>query len=385
MHSNAQQIEAIPPQASGQAHAAASPAKEQLIQTLMQQISLRDMQSILFFGAQVQQRLSELSEQMLGDLRNKDTGKAGEALNAMVATLRGFDAASLQQQAQPGWIGRLMGSGRNIAKALQRYESVRDQIDAIAVRLQQHQTELLIDIEALERLYAAGTDGLHEMENHIAAGQRRLALLQQHDIPRLQANAQANHNTLASQRLRDVRTAGEQLEKRVHDLQLSRQVLLQNLPAIRLIQENDRALVAKIQSTLVNTLPLWQQQLAQALTIERSREAAASLQAASDLTNELLRANAEGLRESNRAVRTQTERGIFDIDAIEDANRALIDTINDSLDIAEQGRQAREQANTRLQALEQQLHQSLSAASSRKQSLAGKTHVPKYQGANQDV
>jgi len=355
------------------------------IQQLMERIDVRDMQSIVFFGAQAQETLTDLSDQILGGLRNKDTGDAGEALNEMVSTLRGFDASRLESDARPSWIDRLKGKSGNIARALQRYETVRDQIESISARMEQHQTGLLIDIESLERLYDAGVDSLHSIENYITAGNQRLQQLEQEELPRLRSHAQADNNTLASQSLRDMHTARDQLERRVHDLQLSRQVLLQNLPAIRLIQENDRMLVAKIQSTLANTLPLWRQQLAQALTIQRSREAAASLEAATNLTNDLLRANAESLQSANREIRSQTERGIFDIEAIEEANMKLIETINESIDIAEQGREAREQANERLQVLEHQLRDSLTAASSRQKSLAGKTHIPKHRGAKQHV
>jgi uncharacterized protein YaaN involved in tellurite resistance len=347
-----------------------TPGNEQSeIERLMREIDVRDLHTILFFGAQAQEELTRLSDQMLGNLRNKDTGQAGEALNAMVATLRGFDGRDLERETSPSWVGRLLGKGRDIARALQRYETVTDQIETISARMEQHQTELLIDIESLERLYAAGLDYLRVMETYIAAGNRRLQQLNDEELPRLEHHTSTDRDTLAAQQLRDMRTARDQLERRIHDLQLSRQVLLQNLPSIRLIQENDRALVSKIRSTLVNTLPLWRQQLAQALTIEHSREAANSLQAANDLTNDLLRSNADALREGNRAVREQVERGVFDIEAIDYANQTLIATINDSLAIAEQGRQARLQANERLQAMEQQLRQSLQAASAQEQSL----------------
>jgi len=364
---------------------AAHTGAEAEIQQLMQRIDIRDMQSIVFFGAQAQETLTDLSDRILGGLRNKDTGDAGEALNEMVTTLRGFDASRLESDARPSWIDRLKGKSKNIARALQRYETVRDQIQAISARMEQHQTGLLIDIESLDRLYEAGVDSLHCIENYITAGNQRLQQLEQEELPRLRSHTQADNNTLASQNLRDMHTARDQLERRLHDLQLSRQVLLQNLPAIRLIQDNDRMLVAKLQSTLANTLPLWRQQLAQALTIQRSREAVASLEAATNLTNDLLRANAESLQSANREIRSQTERGIFDIEAIEEANMKLIETITESIDIAEQGREAREQANERLQILEHQLRDSLNAASSRQKSLAGKTHMTQHKGAKQHV
>jgi len=350
--------------------------EEPEIDRLMHEIDLGDIHTILFFGAQAQEEMTRLSDRMLANLRNKDTGQAGEALNSMVATLRGFDGRELEKETSPSWVGRLMGKGRDIARAVQRYETVTDQIEVISARLEQHQTTLLIDIESLERLYAAGLDYLRIMQSYIAAGNRRLQRLNDEELPCLQDNTRTDRDTLAAQQLRDMRAARDQLERRVHDLQLSRQVLLQNLPSIRLIQENDRALVSKIRSTLVNTLPLWRQQLAQALTIEHSREAADSLKAAADLTNELLRSNADALRQGNRTLREQVERGVFDIEAIDYANQTLIETINDSLAIAEQGRQARLQADARLQEMEQQLQQSLRAASAHQQSLQDRPGGP---------
>lgn len=165
--------------------------------------------------------------------------------------------------------------------------------------------------------------------------------------------------------VQDVRALQEDLERRVHDLRLTRQVTMESLPSIRLVQENDKALVGKIASALVNTVPLWRQQLAQALTIQRSRHAAATLAAATDLTDDLLRANAENLRHANREARQQVERGVFDMEAVSEANRTLIAAIEDGLRIAAAGREARARASAELDALEQQLRQSLSAASSR--------------------
>ena len=248
---------------------------------------------------------------------------------------------------------------------LQRYEQVRDQIEDITGRLEQHKTGLLVDIESLDRLYAASLEYFHTLEQYIAAGEEKLRDLDGAVIPRQAAAVGEGDDTLAAQRLRDLRAVRDDLERRVHDLRLTRQVTMQSLPSIRLVQENDKALVGKINSTLVNTVPLWRQQLAQALTIHRSREAAGAVAAASDLTNDLLRANADNLRQANAETRREIERGVFDIEAVSEANRTLIDTIEDSLRIADEGREARARASAELDALEAQLRQSLAAASAR--------------------
>ena len=336
---------------------------------LLGELDLGDSHSILFFGSRAQEELTTVSDRMLERVRTKDLGPAGSALNDMVLTLRGFDVGDLDPNRKPGWLDRLLGKGRDAAKLLQQYEAVRDQIDHITEQLEQHKTTLLIDIESLDRLYAANLEYFRVLEQYIAAGETKLAELDADVIPA--AERQTGTDTLAAQRLRDLRARRDDLERRVHDLRLTRQVTLQSLPSIRLVQDNDKALVGKISSTLVNTVPLWRQQLAQALTIHRSREAAQTVAAATDLTNDLLRANAENLRQANVIARTEMERGVFDIAAVAEANRSLIGAIEDSLRIADEGRAARARATEELGRLEEQLRDSLAAASAREKTIAG--------------
>lgn len=338
------------------------------VSTLLAELDLADSHSVMFFGSAAQERLSSVSDTMLERVRVKELGPAGAALNDMVATLRGFDVSGLDPGRKPGLIDRLLGKGRDAAKLLQRYEQVRDQIEAITARLERHKTTLMVDIESLDRLYASNLEYFHALEHYIAAGEAKLAELDGDRIPRQAESAETGGDALAAHRLRDLRAVRDDLERRVHDLRLTRQVTMQSLPSIRLVQENDKALVGKINSTLVNTVPLWRQQLAQALTIHRSREAATAVAAASDLTNDLLRTNAENLRRANAETRRQIERGVFDIAAVAAANETLIETIEDSLRIAEEGRAARAKAATELDALEQQLRASLASASAREKS-----------------
>ena len=346
---------------------AGSPTSAQLA-PLLAELDLGDSHSILFFGSRAQEELTTVSDRMLERVRTKDLGPAGGALNDMVLTLRGFDVGELDPNRKPGWLDRLLGKGRDAAKLLQQYEAVRDQIDQITDRLEQHKTALLIDIESLDRLYAANLEYFRVLEQYIAAGEAKLREIDADVIPAVERDTGAD--TLAAQRLRDLRARREDLERRVHDLQLTRQVTLQSLPSIRLVQDNDKALVGKINSTLVNTVPLWRQQLAQALTIHRSREAAKTVAAATDLTNDLLRANAENLRQANAIARGEMERGVFDIAAVAQANQSLIGAIEDSLRIADEGRAARAKATEELDRLEEQLRQSLAAASAREETIS---------------
>jgi len=184
-------------------------------------------------------------------------------------------------------------------------------------------------------------------------------------VPAAEKAAENNDEVLAAQELRDIRSGRDDLERRIHDLKLTRQVAMQGLPSIRLIQENDKGLVNKINSTLVNTVPLWRQQLAQAVTIFRSAEAAKSVQAASDLTNDLLEKNSENLRTANRTVREELERGVFDVNAVRKANENLIATVEESLQIADEGKRRRAEAEKALAEMETELKTTLKAASAR--------------------
>lgn len=345
----------------------AAPPERAEIDALIKQIDLNDTHSLLYFGAPAQQQLAGISDDMLEGVRNKDTGPAGEALNRMVGTVRNFDLGTLDPNRKPGFFARLLGKTKPVAEFLQRYEEVRNQIDAIGDDLERHKTQLLKDIAQLDRLYAANLEYFHHLERYIVAGEEKLKQLDEQDIPAMERAAQTGSSMTVAQQLHDLRANRDALERRVHDLKLTRQVAMQSLPSIRLVQENDKGLINKIVSTTANTLPLWRQQLAQAVTIHRSREAADVIRSASDLTNELLKANADNLRQGNVEARREIERGVFDIEAVKQANASLIETIEESLSIADEGRRKRAEAAIQLETLEAELRRTLINASARVQ------------------
>ena len=328
----------------------------------MAEIDLRDSQSIIFFGSKAQQQLTAVSDSMLESVRTKDVGPAGEALGRMVQKLRELDFTAIDPNDRPGFFGRLFGLKSEVMKYLDQYQDVRDQIDHITGELEQHKTRLLTDIVRLDKLYDATLDYFRTLEVYIAAGRAKLAELDRTTIPELAGQADHSGDVVEAQGLRDLRGARDDLERRVHDLLLTRQVTMQSLPSIRLVQENDKSLVTKINSTIANTVPLWRQQLAQAITVFRAGQAADSIKAASDLTNDLLRSNAERLQQVNAKVREQVERGVFDLDVVKQANEQLIATIEDSLRIADEGKARRAAAETQLLALEDQLKKTLVSA-----------------------
>ncbi len=344
------------------------PATAEAVRRRAAEIDLADSATILGFGAGAQSELQSISQSMLADVRAKDLGPAGDSLSEIVSALRGFSAAELDTRRDRTLWERLTGRAAPFARTLARFETVQGQIDDITDRLLGHEHKLLKDIKGLDRLYEKTLEFYRELALYIAAGATRLQELDAETIPAMEARvaeAAPDDQVMRAQELRDLRAARDDLERRVHDLRLTRQVTMQALPSLRLVQENDKSLVSRINSTLVNTVPLWETQLAQALTIQRSREAAQAVRKAADLTNELLTANAENLREANRTVREEAERGVFDIAAVTTANEMLIATIEDSLTLAETGKVRRAEAEQALVKLEADLRDTLAAARSR--------------------
>ena len=336
----------------------------QEIERRMGELDLRNSQTIIKFGSGAQQKLTAISDQMLEGVRNQDLGPAGDALRNMVGTIRGFDASELDPDMKRSWWQKLLGRSGPIADFIMKYEDVRGQIDAITDELLGHETRLLKDVKLLDKLYEQSLGFYRELGLYIAAGEARIREIDTEIIPKEAADVEAEDTdqVLEAQELRDIRAARDELERRVHDMKLTRQVTMQSLPSIRLVQENDKSLITKINSVMVNTVPLWKNQLAIALATFRGREAGRVVKEATDLTNELLTSNAEMLRKSNAEIREQIERGVFDIEAVRQANSEVIATIEDSLRIADEGKQKRAAAEQELIRMEEELKQTLAAA-----------------------
>lgn len=339
------------------------------IKSRMGELDMSDTQSIVSFGSAAQAELQEISQAMLQGVRNKDVGPAGDSLRGIVTTIRGFSVSELDVRRERTWWEKLLGRAAPFAKFTAKFEQVQGQIDRITESLLDHEHTLLKDIKSLDMLYEKTLAFYDELALYIAAGEEKLRVLDEKDIPALEAKiekAPEKDKVMRAQELRDLRAARDDLERRVHDLKLTRQVTMQSLPSIRLVQENDKSLVTKINSTLVNTVPLWETQLAQAVTIQRSAEAAAAVRDANDLTNELLTANAKNLRDSNKIIRQEMERGVFDIEAVKQANADLIGTIEESLQISDEGKAKRASAEVELKKMEAELRDTLAAAKARK-------------------
>ena len=340
------------------------------LQDALNELDINDRKSIIYFGSSAQEKLDEISNRMIDGVQNKDLGAAGDALSKMVASIRGFDIEEFNPNKSVPWWKKLFGAANPLVEFVQEYEKVRDQIDLVANDLEKHKSQLMSDIVALDKLYDANLEYFRKLELYIKAGETKLEELEEKIIPEYEKKVQESQDDMmAIQELKEIRGFRDELERRVYDLKLSRQVTMQSLPSIRLIQENDKSLISKITSTLVNTVPLWRNQLAQTVAIFRSHDAAIATKEAADLTNELLEKNAEGLREANAEVRRQMERGIFDIESIKKANQTFIETLNDSLRIAEEGKEARAKAQEELKKTEQELKEALLSVKAKAEAL----------------
>lgn len=334
----------------------------------MAELDMTDTNSIVSFGSSAQAELQEISQSMLQGVRNKDVGPAGDSLRSIVTTIRGFSVSELDVRRKRSFWEKLFGKAAPFAKFTAKFEEVQSQIDKVTDNLLDHEHTLMKDIKSLDVLYEKTLDFYDELALYIAAGEAKIEEIDAKDIPAKEAEVKAApeaDQVMKAQELRDLRSARDDLERRVHDLKLTRQVTMQSLPSIRLVQENDKSLVTKINSTLVNTVPLWETQLAQAVTIQRSAEAAAAVRDANDLTNELLTSNAANLRESNKMIREEMERGVFDIEAVKQANADLIGTIEESLQIADEGKAKRAAAEADLKQMETDLRDTLASAKSK--------------------
>ncbi|MRJ07047.1 MAG: toxic anion resistance protein [Epsilonproteobacteria bacterium] len=345
--------------------------ERQIVEQLKSQLKVDEPSSVIYFGVEAQEQLDKVSSEMIEGVKNRDLGDVGKSLTDLISALKGFDVEEFTEESP--WWKKLLGIKSSIEELFEEYREVKDQIDEISNTLEEHRLKLSKDLIGLEKLYEANLDYFRKLELYLKAGEEKLKELDEKIIPELREKAKASNDLIDAQKLKEVVEFRNDLERRVHDLRLSRQVAIQALASIKLVQENDKSLINKITSTLVNTIPLWKNQLAQAVAIARSKEAAGAVKEANDFTNELLKKSAEGLREANKMVKTEVERGIFDVEVIKEANQTLINTLYDSLEIANKGREARQKAIQELKHAEEELKKALTAVKEERYKLNNKS------------
>lgn len=328
---------------------------------LVASIDLSDPAVSVTYGTQTMTEIAQFADSMLGQVRAKDAGPMGELLTDLMNKVKDMDVDAISGK-QDGFLQKipLIGALFNKAnKALTKYETLSGQIDGIVDHLESSMVGLLRDIEVLEQLYDRNAVFHNDLALHIAAGKERLTQAAEKELPQLKAAAEAENNTLAAQKVRDLQDSILRFERRLHDLELSRTITLQSAPQIRLIQSNDQALAEKIQASILTTIPIWKSQLVIALSLNNQRNAAATQKEVADTTNALLNKNAEMLEQSSLATAREVERSMVDMETLRNVHGRLIHTIEESLKIAAEARQQRIEASKELGVMEQELRTQL--------------------------
>ncbi|MDL5613968.1 toxic anion resistance protein [Bacillus halotolerans] len=333
---------------------------------LAEQIDHNNMNSIVLYGSQAQSKLLNFSHTMIDHVQKKDVGEIGEILGELMKKLEQVNPDELQSK-KKGFLARMFGKvSHSLQEVLSKYQKTSVQIDRISLKLEHSKNALLSDNKLLEQLYDKNKEYFSALNVYIAAGELKLDELRTKTIPELKRQAESSeHNQMAVQEVNDLIQFADRLDKRVHDLLLSRQITIQSAPQIRLIQNTNQALAEKIQSSIVTAIPLWKNQVAIALTLLRQRNAVDAQQKVSDTTNELLLKNAELLKTNTIETVKANERGIVDIDTLKKVQESLISTLEETLTIQEEGRLKRRQAEEELMMMEGDLKQKLLAIKER--------------------
>lgn len=328
-----------------------SPEEQKIIDSFAEQIDITNTNQIINYGAESQQKIAAFSENALEKVRTKDLGEVGEMIGGLVVELKNFDA----DDEPKGFFGLFKKAGNKIDTMKAKYSKVEGNVENICEVLENHKTTLSKDITMLDDMYKLNIQNFRQLSMYIAAGKQKLAKARGEELPALQAKAAASGLHEDAQAANDFAELCNRFEKKLYDLELTREISIQMAPQIRLIQNNDAVMAEKIQTTLVNTIPLWKNQMVLALGLAHSEQALKANRAVNDLTNDLLKKNAETLKTSTIAIAQESERGIVDIETLIQTNNTLIETLDSVRQIQEEGSQKRAQAQTELARMENQL------------------------------
>ena len=330
--------------------------EKQQVKAFAQRIDLTNPDHVMLYGADAQKKISSFSDTVLSSVKTDETGDVGDMLANLVANLEDFSAAGDKPKGLRGLFSRT----KNRLKVVRaKYDEVSVNVEKIAANLEDHQVQLLKDVSTFNKLYDMNLEYMHELTMYIVAGEQRLEEVRSTTLVELQRRAAESQDAMDAQRANDLAAQCDRFEKKLYDLKLTRTVSIQMAPQIRLLQNNNALLVERIQSTLVNTLPLRKNQMVLALGMEHSRQAMQAERAVNDMTNALLKKNAETLKMGTIETAKEAERGIIDLETLKATNQSLIDTINEVTRIQTEGRAARRNAEKELTVMEQELKKKL--------------------------
>lgn len=326
------------------------------VDEFVKQIDLTQSNVVLQYGSAAQRKIANFSDNTLQSVKTKDLGETGEMLSDLIVELKGFDAIETEQKG----IAAFFKKQSNKASALKsKYDAAEKNVDRIVHSLEDHQIQLMKDIELLDQLYEKNMTNFKELTMYILAGKKKLKEVRENELPVLIEKAQRSGLAEDSQKANDLAGLCERFEKKIYDLELTRNVALQMGPQIRLVQNNDTLMTEKIQSTIVNTIPLWKSQMVIALGLHHSQQAIKAQQAVDEMTNSLLRKNADTLKQATIEVARESEKGIVDIETLKHTNSQLISTLDEVVKIQDEGRQKRQEAEMELARIEAELKNKL--------------------------
>lgn len=323
------------------------------------EIKPMDNDSLLNYGTQAQSSMSQFSHRILNEVKTTDVGPVGESLNGLMSKLKSVNPEELNPENQSKLKRIFRRTKASVNEVFSKMQSVGSQIDRISIELDKHKNNLTKDVEMLDELYDKNKDYFDELSIYIEAAKKKQFELQKEEIPKLREKAKTSGNQMDVQAASDMEQFIDRLDKRIYDLQLSRQIAIQTAPQIRMIQNVNQALAEKIQSSILTSIPLWKNQMSIALTLMRQRSAVSAQKAVTDTTNDLLLKNSELLKQNALETATENERGVVDIETLKTTQNDIIETIEQTLRIQEQGRNKRKQAESELNNLETELQQQL--------------------------
>ena len=333
-----------------------SPEEQKMVNDFAEKIDITNSQMVLQYGAASQKKLSDFSETALSRVKTKDMGETGELITSLISELQGFDATTEQPK---GIFGFFKKTSNSIEQLKTRYDSADKNVERIKAQLEDHQVTLMKDITMLDKMYELNLVYFKELTMYILAGKKKLAEVRANDLKAAQEKAQRTQLPEDAQAARDLADLCDRFEKKLYDLELTRNVSIQMGPQIRLIQSNDTMMAEKIQTTIVNTIPLWKNQMVLALGIAHSQQAMQAERAVTDATNELLRKNAATLKQGTIEIAKESERGIVDIETLQQTNKQLIETLDELNKIRADGKVKRANAEQELGRIEGELRQKM--------------------------
>lgn len=332
-----------------------SPAEQKMVADFAAKIDLTNSNQILQYGVGAQKKMADFSEGALENVRTKDLGEVGQMLSGVVAELKSFEV----DEDDKGLFARFKRGGNKIAALKARYAKAETNVNQICEALEAHQIQLLKDVSVLDKMYEINKTYFKELSMYLLAGKKKLAQVLAADLPALQQKARESGLPEDAQAANDLSSMCGRFEKKLHDLDLTRMISIQMAPQLRLVQNNDLIMSEKIQSTIVNTIPLWKSQMVLALGVEHSTQAAKAQREVTDMTNALLRKNADTLKMATIETQRESERGIVDIETLKHTNETLISTLDEVMHIQQEGREKRTQAEQELRKLESDLKNKL--------------------------